>query len=89
MNIRLAQRLAGFTLVHDGDIDAVTRQKVLDYMTREATFAGYNKDMELPLTETAEAAALAFGHDEWLDKDNGDIWDLALLVSELLKRGLV
>lgn len=34
------------------------------------------------LTELAEAAAHELGHDEWLDDETHEVWDIAITVAE-------
>lgn len=64
-----------------------TRQQITRTMnTLIAQGVAYDRDCPdtnfVNLTELAEAAAHELDHDEWLDDETHEVWDLAIEVAE-------
>jgi len=55
-----------------------TREAVLRWMRTNADDYRDSLTGEVNLTTLAENAAWEFDHDEWLDDEQAEVWDLAL-----------
>lgn len=57
---------------------------VLEWMRYEVDAGGFRERItdEPCYTQLAEAAADAFDHDEWLDDEQSEVWDLAIRAFE-------
>ena len=61
-----------------------TKHQLIDYMTLEAESCRDQETGEISPTKLAEITSSKFSHDEWLDDETNQIWEIAIKVVEFL-----
>lgn len=71
------------TNIDDTRFTATTRRTVLSWMRANGMDVALQRG-EINMTALCEAAAHAFDHDDWLDIETHEVWELGLQVANEL-----